>query len=288
MSKTWPVVTVGIPVLNEEKFIEKAVRSILNQSYKNIRIVISNNKSDDKTGDILLSLEKSDDRVRIFNQDERIGPYQNFEFVMNEATSKYFMWHAGDDYLEPDFVSQLVEVLERDPDVVCAMSDVAVVDEEENYLYSTKLSSIREVRKSKLISGFQFFKNPTDTKYMAIYGIFRTEVVQLMDMTVGGHLKFNRGSEIPQLAQVSLHGKIVSLPIILKNYRSRKDSLFTSESQKMSSIILKLHNYINLQYCLFWVVIKSIKPLWFKLFCLFFLISYPGYYLILKVVKNIK
>lgn len=285
MNSQLPFVTIGMPILNEEKHILKALDSILNQTYPNIDVIISDNRSDDNTSLILRDIKEKDPRVTVYNQKIRIGPYENFEFVRDKANGEYFMWHAGDDYLEPSFVSILVNKLMDTPGAICAMSDVKFVNEEGDFLHCLELNSVRKSKKSDLLNTMHFFKNPTDTKYMCIYGIFDTNVVKKMDMKVGGNLKFNRGSEIPQLAQAALHGAIVSVPEALKNYRQTSQSLFTSEEKTMKSFKSKLLNYLNLQRCLFWVVFNAELFIWKKIALYVFLILYPFYYSIKKLKK---
>lgn len=58
------LVSVIIPCYNCELYVEEAVRSIMNQTYKNLEIFIINDGSTDKTEDILLKLSKEDNRIK--------------------------------------------------------------------------------------------------------------------------------------------------------------------------------------------------------------------------------
>ena len=88
-----PLVSIGIPVKNgfsnkSEKDInlEKALHSILNQSYSNLEIIISNNNSNDKTNIFLENISKTDKRLKIYKQSPEIFINENFAFVVKMST----------------------------------------------------------------------------------------------------------------------------------------------------------------------------------------------------------
>ena len=68
------------------------MHSILNQSYTNLEIIISNNNSTDETNLFLKKISKTDKRIKIYNQTMEIFINQNFTFVLSKATGKYFKW----------------------------------------------------------------------------------------------------------------------------------------------------------------------------------------------------
>ena len=149
-----PLVTVGIPVKNgfakryiDENFIyteddidlEKALNSILKQSYKNIEIIISNNGSSDETNMYLEKIAKSDNRIRVFNQNPEILPLANFQFLLKNSIGKYFKWNAADDMISEDFIEKNVEFLENNPDYSCSSSKFWFQNEKEK-IYSHNLN----------------------------------------------------------------------------------------------------------------------------------------------------
>ena len=108
-----PLVSIGIPVKNgfvnaSEKDIDlaKALNSILNQSYTNLEIIISNNCSTDETNSFLEKISKTDKRIKIFNQDKQILAGENFQFVLSKSTGKYFRWNAADDLISQNYIEQ--------------------------------------------------------------------------------------------------------------------------------------------------------------------------------------
>ena len=121
-NKEMPIVSIGIPIYNEEKWAARALDSLLAQSYPNIEIIISDNASTDRTEEICREYFRKDNRIRYYRNDTNMGMGYNFEKVVQLSQGKYFMWAAADDWWAPDFVKLLVEELESHPEAGLAMS----------------------------------------------------------------------------------------------------------------------------------------------------------------------
>ena len=124
-----PLVSIGIPVKNgfnnkseEDIDLAKVLDSILNQSYDNLEIIVSNNCSSDETNSYLEKLSKTDKRIKIFNQNNQIEAGENFQFVLDQAKGKYFRWNAADDLMSEDYIEHNVEFLENNLDYVSSSS----------------------------------------------------------------------------------------------------------------------------------------------------------------------
>ena len=92
-----PLISIGMPVKNGFKVnskqginLEKSLNSILNQSYSNLEIVISNDCSDDQTEIFLEKISKIDKRIKLFNQKNTLGLGPNFSFVLKKSSGEYF------------------------------------------------------------------------------------------------------------------------------------------------------------------------------------------------------
>lgn len=92
-----PIVSIGMPVYNGEKYIRNALDTLLAQTYKSFEIIISDNASTDKTEEICREYEQSDARISYFRQNKNIGAAKNFQFVLENAEAGQFMWAAYDD-----------------------------------------------------------------------------------------------------------------------------------------------------------------------------------------------
>ena len=125
-----PLVTLGFPVYNGERYLARALQSALAQDYPNLEILISDNGSTDRTEAISREFAAADKRIRYIRQEENIGAKNNFELLVAEASGSYFAWCAHDDVRRPRFVRACVEVLERHPSAVLCNGMVKFLDEE--------------------------------------------------------------------------------------------------------------------------------------------------------------
>ena len=122
--KKQALVTVGVPVFNGEKFIEKRLDSILSQTLDNFEVIISDNASLDNTPTICKEYAEKDNRIKYFNQGKNIGPLSNFNFVLHQARSEFFVWAAVDDLWDAEFLSKNIEVLQSRKDMVGSLSKI--------------------------------------------------------------------------------------------------------------------------------------------------------------------
>ncbi len=118
-----PLVTIGMPIYNEERFLQHALDSLLAQDYENIQILISDNASIDSTADIGRKAAESDSRVTYSCTEENIGSAGNFRRAASMAEGKYFMWAAGHDEWSENLVSASVAVLEENDTASIAFAD---------------------------------------------------------------------------------------------------------------------------------------------------------------------
>ena len=116
--------SIGMPVYNGELFIERAIESILAQTFTDFELIISDNASTDSTQEICQNFSKKDDRIRIFKQEKNIGIHRNFYFLLSQAKGKYFAWAAVDDYLDKDFMEKNLKVLESHNSIVSSIGKI--------------------------------------------------------------------------------------------------------------------------------------------------------------------
>ena len=108
------LVSVGIPTYNRPDGLERTLKCITNQTYKNLEIVVSDNCSTDlHIQKLVKSIQEKDSRVHYFRQKENIGSFSNFKFVLEQSTGEYFMWAADDDTWEDFYVAKLIHEFEQ-------------------------------------------------------------------------------------------------------------------------------------------------------------------------------
>ena len=88
--------SIGLPVFNGEKFLQKCLDSLLEQTFENFEIIISDNASTDTTQNICQKYSEKDKRIRYIRQEKNIGLLPNFNFVLEQSNNKFFMWIGVD------------------------------------------------------------------------------------------------------------------------------------------------------------------------------------------------
>lgn len=107
------LVSILIPAYNRENLIEETVQSALNQTYKNIEVVVVDNQSTDNTWEVLQKLASQDERIKIFQNEINIGPVRNWKRCIDEASGEYGKILWSDDLIAPDFLEKTVPYLEN-------------------------------------------------------------------------------------------------------------------------------------------------------------------------------
>jgi len=124
-----PVVGLGMPVYNGERFVADAIRSILGQTLADFELVICDNASTDGTEQICRGFAASDPRVRYFRNPTNLGAHPNYNLTFQRSRGRYFKWVPHDDELHPDYLRQCVAALEADPGAALCQSDLEYMDE---------------------------------------------------------------------------------------------------------------------------------------------------------------
>jgi glycosyltransferase involved in cell wall biosynthesis len=168
-----PKVSIGIPAFNDERFVGSAIKELLDQSYRNIELIISDDASTDGTAAICKSF-LSDPRVLYFYQKTNIGAVANFRFTLERATGQYFMWATSDDRHDPDFIDKLVDLLQSNPGSVSAFSPYDDIDEEDRFLSKNEQNY---KGRSAIVQLYRFWSNPSAGRDVWINGIHDRKVL---------------------------------------------------------------------------------------------------------------
>lgn len=121
-----PLVTIGIPMYNVEKYIEKSLLSVLSQTYQNVEIIIVDDCSTDSSADVVRRLQgshPSGQRINLKAQSTNQGVSEARNSIIDHAKGKYIYFIDSDDYIEPCTIEKMVkEAEESQTDVVIASS----------------------------------------------------------------------------------------------------------------------------------------------------------------------
>lgn len=111
MSKL-PLVSVIVPIYNVEKYLRQCIESIVNQTYKELEIILVDDGSTDSSLEICLEYKKRDSRIVVMHQDNS-GAFKARKNAIRVANGKYVAFVDGDDWIEPDMYYDLVEIMEN-------------------------------------------------------------------------------------------------------------------------------------------------------------------------------
>lgn len=111
------MVSIIVPVYNIEKYLPHCVKSLLNQTYEDIEILLVNDGSTDGSGKLCNSLAASDRRIQVVHK-ENGGLSDARNAGLDKAAGDWVLFVDGDDYLAPDAVELLMKEVEKDVDFV--------------------------------------------------------------------------------------------------------------------------------------------------------------------------
>ncbi|RYE14941.1 MAG: glycosyltransferase [Rickettsiales bacterium] len=131
--ETVPKVSVIIPNYNHAIYLTQRINSVLVQTYSNIEVIILDDYSKDDSVEIIQECSNSDSRIRtVFNNVNSGSVFKQWAKGLSYARGEYIWIAESDDFAEPDFLSTLVPILEKDSTLSFAYSNSLVVDSEGN------------------------------------------------------------------------------------------------------------------------------------------------------------
>jgi glycosyltransferase involved in cell wall biosynthesis len=110
-----PLITVIMPAWNAEQTVLAAARSILNQTWRNLELLIVDDFSDDRTWEQLQVLAAEDSRVRIFRNAVNVGPYVSKNIMLSLASGTWITGHDADDWAHPQRLEHHMRALQQYP-----------------------------------------------------------------------------------------------------------------------------------------------------------------------------
>ncbi|MCK5033130.1 MAG: glycosyltransferase family 2 protein [Calditrichia bacterium] len=170
----YPLVSVGIPVFNEDKYLDQTLESLFKQDYPNFEIIISDNASTDNTGKITEKYRKLYPEIlKYYRNDKNIGSILNFSRVLEVASGEFFMWAGSHDLLSHCYISESVKVLESNLNVVSIYPRTIWIDQNDNVLNT--FSGFVDTRGQNVICRFNQI---LWANQHAIYGLMRSSILK--------------------------------------------------------------------------------------------------------------
>lgn len=127
-NETLPLISVGMPIRNEARFLRAALDSLTRQHGVNLELIISDNASTDDTAAICHEFCARFPWIRYHRFEHNAGAAANFTYVLEQARGKYFMWASGHDLWAENYLRECSGMLERIPGAVLAAGDTTWID----------------------------------------------------------------------------------------------------------------------------------------------------------------
>lgn len=105
------LVSIIVPMYNSEKYIERCVKSLINQSYKNIEIILIDDGSKDKTIEILKLYNNKDSRIKLYKK-KNSGASSARNYGLEKCTGDYILFVDADDYIDANMVQDMVSMVD--------------------------------------------------------------------------------------------------------------------------------------------------------------------------------
>lgn len=232
-----PLVSVVMPAYNAAEYVEQAVESILNQTYKRFEFIIIDDASTDSTFNILKDVRAKDKRIILIQNQENLGVTKSLNKGLELARGKYIIRMDADDWSYPERFELQMELMEKNPKVVVCGSYVEICDSKLKTKYVRKYHS-NDTNIRKHIFRYSPFAHPAT--------IWKAEV-----------LKKERYNEIINVSQdyelyfrVGKIGKFMNLNKPLLKLRLHKQSISTtmSNTQSKNTILIRLNAVLMLGY----------------------------------------
>ena len=123
-----PLVTIGIPLYRARPFVDRIVHNIQSIDYPELEFIVADQHGLDDATELLRERVGDDARVRLFETTDELDWIRNYNFVLRQATGKYFRLLAQDDVIPPASLSAAVACLEGAPEVSVVDGPVDAID----------------------------------------------------------------------------------------------------------------------------------------------------------------
>ncbi len=121
-------VSIVLPTYNGEKYIKRAIESVLFQDYPNWELIVVDDCSTDTTHDIIEAFANEDERISVIRNEMNLKLPQSLNVGFEYASGDYLTWTSDDNLFRTDALSIMVSALDGNPDVDVVYCDVVRID----------------------------------------------------------------------------------------------------------------------------------------------------------------
>lgn len=208
------IVSLGIPVFNESRFLKETIESLLIQTYKNLEIIAIDNCSNDDSYKILKEYSKKDKRVKVFKNDRNIGLSNNFNLLVRKSNGDYFAWIGAHDIYDKFYVEKLLSKIIKDGKTSVVFSNVSNIGSKNEVIIEKKDTGFELIHNSKFL---RLLKLPWAIKGSGdiVMGIFEIEKLKKTNLFSKSVL----WADVFLVYQLASIGKIKRVDEVLRSRR---------------------------------------------------------------------
>lgn len=226
------LISVIVPVYNVEKYIKRCLDSIINQTYKNLEVILIDDGSTDESGKICDEYEKKDNRIKVIHQNNS-GVASSRNIGIENSSGLYITFIDSDDFVEVDYIEILFkEIMNNDCDVSTCLYNK----------YSDKLKRKRNIdyvvskySGKKALLSMLYQKNIDSSLWGKMY-----KSKLLKSIKINNYKVFEDFDALYRIFNSDI--KVCFINDYLYNYYVRLDSLIHDRSTYSEDILLQILN----------------------------------------------
>lgn len=233
-------VSIIVPVYQVENYLHKCVDSILAQTFTDFELILVDDGSKDRSGQICDEYAEMDERVTVIHK-ENSGPSDTRNRGIEQAAGNYFMFVDSDDYIAPTMVECLYQSILKENADIAACNFLYSFEDDRNQDFSTNIQW-------EVVSGAEIFYNRKNDRSCGYWTVVWNK---LYKSKVFGKLRFRAGKYYEDefwandIYQMDI--KMVTIPECLYYYRQHgNNSMKTTNSKKNLDILEALQERIDI------------------------------------------
>lgn len=214
------LVTVGITTYNRPLTLCETLKSVCEQTYENLEIIVSDDcSSSHDTEKIVKDFMSKDPRVKYIRHNEHKFLTFNFNSLVKRTSGEYFLWLCDDDYIDPDYITTCIKVLKEQPSYILACGKTKFYLEDQFAYEGAKINVLENNPKDRVISFYDQVLgsgNPID------FGVIKTKHWRKVNMKniMANDYILNAGfaflGKIKTLEDVCIHRRLGGLSETVK------------------------------------------------------------------------
>ena len=224
--------SIIVPIYNFEKYVSQCIESILQQNYQDFELLLINDGSTDKSGNICENY-LSDKRVKYINK-KNGGVSSARNVGIRQAIGKYIMFVDADDFIEKNMIEEMMKELKDDQITICGYNEKFVnntipIMTQKKIVLTNHKEIIDSLFKYRAVSGFLWNK------------IYNTNIIKEFNIQFDEEISYCEDLlfNVEYLLNIK---KVTILPKSLYNYRMRRSGVtWEKEKQKLNTIINSLN-----------------------------------------------